>query len=351
MKSEYFDIEGLFDVKSGKTTNPQEYPTGTVPYVSATEKNNGVSFFIKKEPDFEGNVLTVSRNGSVGEVFYQSKPFCASLDDIRILVPKFELNKNIALYLSALLRKEKFRYTYGRKFGTDRIKKTKIRLPVNEYNNPDWAYISSTMEATIDNLPKNVKNVLNNNFDLSPEISQKIILNTQTWRKFLFSEIFDIINGYYNKKPDKTEEGKIPFIGATESNNGITDHYSLFDIENNNKDERSSEHLISQKIFKGNCITISNNGSVGYAFYQNKDFTCSHDVNVLYLKDREWNKHIALFICTLISLERYRWAYGRKWRPSRMPASVLKLPVDNDGKPDWVFMEKYIKSLPYSGSI
>jgi hypothetical protein len=90
---------------------------------------------------------------------------------------------------------------------------------------------------------------------------------------------------------------------------------------------------------------------VGCAFYQEKDFTCSHDVNVLLLKGREWNKYIALFICSLIELEKFRWTFGRKWRPSRMPDSEIRLPVDSTGKPDYIFMEKYIKSLPYSASI
>ena len=32
----------------------------------------------------------------------------------------------------------------------------------------------------------------------------------------------------------------------------------------------------------------------------------------------------------------------------RMQKSLIKLPVDSNGKPDWQFMEDYIKSLPYS---
>ena len=32
----------------------------------------------------------------------------------------------------------------------------------------------------------------------------------------------------------------------------------------------------------------------------------------------------------------------------RMKKSLIKLPVDSDGKPDYKFMEDYIKSLPYS---
>ena len=56
-----------------------------------------------------------------------------------------------------------------------------------------------------------------------------------------------------------------------------------------------------------------------------------------------------MFLITLIELERFRWAYGRKWRPMRMPSSLIKLPVlKNLKKPNWKYMEDYIKSLPYS---
>ena len=31
----------------------------------------------------------------------------------------------------------------------------------------------------------------------------------------------------------------------------------------------------------------------------------------------------------------------------RIKETVIKLPVDTDGNPDWQFMENYIKALPY----
>lgn len=192
------------------------------------------------------------------------------------------------------------------------------------------------------------------NVNITPISLNAISLDISSWQYFKYGGtdgIFEILNGYYNKKPDHTEIGEIPFIGATESSNGVTEYYSLIDIEENNKDERSNNHDISKKIFNGNCITVSNNGSVGCAFYQLNEFTCSHDVNVLLLKDKEWNIYIALFICTLIELEKFRWTFGRKWRPARMPHSEIKLPVTKTGIPDWQFMESYIKSLPYSASL
>jgi hypothetical protein len=43
--------------------------------------------------------------------------------------------------------------------------------------------------------------------------------------------------------------------------------------------------------------------------------------------------------------------YGRKWRPIRMPSSIIRLPVTQQGNPDWDFMEGYMKKLPYSSQL
>ena len=46
--------------------------------------------------------------------------------------------------------------------------------------------------------------------------------------------------------------------------------------------------------------------------------------------------------------EKYRFNYWKKWGLEKMRVSKIKLPVDNSWKPDFKFMESYIKSLPYS---
>ena len=199
-------------------------------------------------------------------------------------------------------------------------------------------------------------NILNNHIESGIVIGQiagteEKSYVTHKWDWFRYDEIFDIKKGFYNKKPEESGKGTIPFIGATESNNGITSMHTLEEIEVASKTGDNPNQDISEKMFVGNCITVSNNGSIGFAFYQEKEFTCSHDVNPLYLKGHALNKHIAMFLCTLIELEQYRWAYGRKWRPKRMPSSLIKLPITVDGTPDWKFMENYIKSLPYSANI
>lgn len=174
-------------------------------------------------------------------------------------------------------------------------------------------------------------------------------LKTEAWQRFRYSEIFVIRKGFYNKKPEHTVDGDIPFLGATDSHNGVTDYYSVVDIEASSKTGDDNNAPLTEKLFPPKALCVTNNGSVGYAYYQPVEFTCSHDVNPLYLKDGEFTLYTALFISTVIAADRYRWAYGRKWRPARMVDSEIFLPATPAGQPDWDFMEKYMKSLeqPY----
>lgn len=172
-------------------------------------------------------------------------------------------------------------------------------------------------------------------------------LDFTKWREFIFDDIFEIKKGFYNKKPEHNIEGDIPFLGATEKNNGVTEYYSLEDIKSASKTGDGNNALLSEKIFPENALCITNNGSVGFAYYQPNKFTCSHDVNPLYIKDGAFNEYTALFVSSVISKDRYRWAYGRKWRPDRMRKSKIMLPVDTKGNPDWEYMERFMKTLHY----
>ncbi|MBR3425783.1 MAG: restriction endonuclease subunit S [Neisseriaceae bacterium] len=172
-------------------------------------------------------------------------------------------------------------------------------------------------------------------------------LNDREWGEFNFIDIFVIRSGFYNKKPPLEENGTIPFLGATDSNNGITEFYSLENIERNSKIGYGKNEPLSQKIFDGNCICVTNNGSVGYAYYQAIPFTCSHDVNPLYLKNHQLNKFIARFLISAIEKQRVCFQYSRKWRPIRMKKSKIKLPITQSGEPDYAFMENFIKERMY----
>ena len=54
---------------------------------------------------------------------------------------------------------------------------------------------------------------------------------------------------------------------------------------------------------------------------------------------------------TVIKANKYRFSYGRKWTLEKMNDTVIKLPSKEDGKPDFEYMERYTKTLPYSDRI
>lgn len=163
------------------------------------------------------------------------------------------------------------------------------------------------------------------------------------WKPFLFPEIFEIKGGFYNKKPISEENGNIPFIGATDSNNGITQFNTEKSIDETTKTGDDNNVSIDKKIFKGNCIVVTNNGSVGYAYYQKHPFACSHDVNPLYLKHRKLTPSIAKFLICVIEKQRVCFSYVHKWRPKRMRKSKILLPVTAAGLPDYDYMEAFVK--------
>lgn len=143
-----FKIEDLFEIEPIRPVNRNKVSDGTTPLVTSTAKNNGIIAYVDHEPTQPGNVITVSRNGSVGEAFYQANPFCAS-EDIRVLRPKFPLNSYTALFLTTVIRLERYRFGYGRKFGTKRMLDVSIRLPVDRDGQPDLDF----MERYIKSLP------------------------------------------------------------------------------------------------------------------------------------------------------------------------------------------------------
>ena len=127
--------------------------------------------------------------------------------------------------------------------------------------------------------------------------------------------------------------------------NGITEFYSLKNIEENSKTGSLPNEPLNKKVFDGNCICVTNNGSVGYAYYQSHKFTCSHDVNPLYANGYTMNEYVAQFLIGAIEKQRVCFTYVRKWRPKRMVKSKILLPVDKQGNPDYKYMEQYIKNI------
>lgn len=148
-------------------------------------------------------------------------------------------------------------------------------------------------------------------------------LNIEEWGTFKIKDLFPKVTvNKYSSIPES--EGVVPFISSTSENNGVTTY-------------------CNEESIPGNCITVSTNGECLDAFYHSERIAISSDVEVLYSK--KLNAKNALFICTIIKWNKYKFSYGRKAKSGKLFALELKLPQTSLGKPDWDFMENYIKSL------
>ena len=142
---------GLFDIRKGKRLTAEDQTDGFTPYIWAIDSNNGVSNLIGQSPIHEGNTISLSYNGSVGEAFYQPLPYWAT-DDVNVLYlrPEYgKLNPAVGLFVCSVLRNEKYRYSYGRKWTLDNMKRTMIKLPATFEGAPDWGQ----MEEYIKSMP------------------------------------------------------------------------------------------------------------------------------------------------------------------------------------------------------
>jgi hypothetical protein len=142
-----FRYDELFDIVRGDFTPSAAITPGPRPLVSSTERSNGIGRYVNLTTRIHpAGVLSVARNGSVGESFYQPRPFHAS-DDVHVFYPRTPLLPETAVFLCALIRSEKYRYGYGRKWSLDRMKQSVMRLPVTPAGEPDWAYIETFIRS------------------------------------------------------------------------------------------------------------------------------------------------------------------------------------------------------------
>ncbi len=137
-----FVLAELFDFKKGKRLTKAQMRDGQTRFIGAIDGNNGVSQRVAQSSLHSPNTITVNYNGSVAEAFYQDQPYRAS-DDVNILYPKFSLTPAVGLFIATLIRQEKYRFNYGRKWHLERMEKSEIRLPVKSDGSPDWEWIEN----------------------------------------------------------------------------------------------------------------------------------------------------------------------------------------------------------------
>lgn len=309
-------VSALFEIEYGQSLSLNkltEVPSGAgIAFVSRTARNNGISAWVAPVAGVEplpAGLMTVclrSRNYALS-TFLQPRSFYCGYH-IYVLRPRRPMADTEKLWWAQCISANRYRYNFGRQ-----ANRTLANLELPE-KPPSWVGEADVPE-----------------FVTTSSVTSVPTLDKEDWTSFRLGELFELRRGRHLLKRDR-KPGRTAFVGASAVNNGVT---AWIDAEPD---------------YPGGQITLTNNGSVGEAFYQSRPFIASGDVTVLLARDR-MPEAAALFVCTVLYHEKFRWNYGRKWGYRRMVDSVIRLPSTPAGQPDWDRCSSYMASLPLASAV
>ena len=310
-------LSKIFDIKYGNQfdLNKMEFDVDGINFVSRTSQNLGIVAKVTRYKDvdpYSAGKITVTLGGTyLLSAFVQLEDFYTA-QNIKILTPLRPMNEAEKIYYCIAIGRNRFRYSsHGREANV-----TLDRLLVPERMPDSWSNFDIQK------------------FDISrrAECQVETQLNQTEWKYFELTRLFTISASKDKLIDELTEGGTTPYITSSDSNNGVTSFVK--ELPTN----------------LANTITANRGGSVGYFYYQPMPYQATPvDVRILTPKF-DMNAYTGLFLKTILQKESYRYNYSRKMGSDRLAQFRIKLPA-KDGMPNWDFMERYIKSLPYSCNI
>ena len=326
-----FFLEDIVSINGGKRLTKADMQLGNMPFIGASELNNGITAFTCSiNESLDNNVLGVNYNGSVGFAFYH--PYRAIFsDDVKRIKWKSSLHNNryTLLFLASMIGQQKCKYAYGYKFNSQRMKRQKILLPIQSNNTIDWGFMEAYMKQKERQILKPTIERLCKRLIIS-DISGGGKSLCSNWKAFYFTEVFtEIQRGKRLKKADH-EQGNTPYASSTSLNNGIDGF-----VGNDGSVRKFDD-----------CLTLANSGSVGCAFYHQYTFVASDHVTKL--KRTGLDKYAYLFMIPIINRLSEKYSFNREINDERIKREKLLLPATDKGEIDFAFMSAFMKDVEHN---
>ena len=324
-----FFIGDLFTVSRPIARNKDDYQEGNIPFVASGSENNGVMKCCtpaENERLDKSGCITVSPVD--GSAFYQSYDFLGrgGAGSSILILRSQHLNCYNGLFIAKMIMQTcSCKYTYGHMGNKDNIKRERIMLPKKDDGEPDYQFMEKYTQELIEKKKAQYRSYVKNAIK---SLDATINLSTVNWDSFIISDIFDIKPGKRLVAADSTE-GKRPFIGALDNSNGVARFVS--------DDNASKDKNVLGVNYNGNGMVIG--------FYHPYECIFSDDVKRFHLKHYPDNEYVLLFMKALILKQKSKFGYLYKFNAERMAHTSIMMPVDDEGNPDYAFMEQYGKML------
>lgn len=331
-----FSIVGMFSSivpGKGKGLNHlTKVHANGVNYIGATNRNNGVLCYIE-ENDYskpmvlDGNCIGFIKNGdgSAGFAIYKAERFVSTSD---VLYGYADwLNKYTGLFFVVAQDMIEKKYSHGYKRNKEHLAGDKSMLPVNDTGEPDYGYMAEYTRQKREAMLEKYCGYAEERVAELGDIVDLPALEEKEWIHFKMPEVFDLIQRGKRLKNADHVPGIVPYVSSTANNNGVDDYI---------------EATSGTRVF-GDCISLANSGSVGTAFYEPFEYVASDHVTAL--KTEGISKYVYLFLTATIEKQGTNFNFNREINDARVKNMQIMLPVNDEGEPDYAYMEQYAKNM------
>ena len=326
-----FHLYDIFDIDMGNKMDRGKMSDGTIAFVGRTANNNGINARVGKVIDhekygtvepYEKGCITLALGGSIGSCFIQEEPFYTS-QNVAILMPKTSHSDYALRFITSVIthsvlhgKYEAFTEELNKHIKTDFV----VSLPATSDGQPDWDYMESYMKAVMEESEKSLEN-------LRKADDTKHLIDVSEWGEFRVGDLFDVSRPIA-RSSQKYEKGDMAFVASGCFNNGVTDYLEP-------KDENDYD--------EGNCLTVS--PVDGYTFYQKDRFLGRGGAgsSIIILRNNMLNELRGKYLSTVIRFACKAWDYANMGNKDKLADTMISLPIDANGEPDWQYMEDYMK--------
>lgn len=279
-------LSDLFQIEYGQHeyNSKENLSKGKTPLISSQATDRGCFGFFDISAKYKPPILTIPRTGSIGYANVQDFPCCVD-DNCLVLIPKQKMSIAILYEVAANIRKEKWRYKYGRQITPKRLGNTEIKLKNIQIN------VSKLSKF---NIPIFLKNLQKTKYGI-----------------FKISDIFEVETGQFHKIED-LEEGNIPLISCSTEDMGITGFYKI-----------PFEKTYTEK------ITVAYDGKPLFASFHLYRFAAYDNVGILIPKQKTPHE-VLIFITNTINQLQWKYSYGRKCYREKLKKLKIPLPIKDD---------------------
>lgn len=357
MKKE-FRIGDLFDIhptSAYKLKNDELFAIeGSVPVLSNSSVNNGISGYCGLKPTENGNIITFSDTTTGADtMFYQANPFIG-YSHVQGMYPLHPDNWNEKSYLyviSSIRRSAGDGWSYAVKFNRTLVKALQIELPVIASSDPnhtytvddiDWQYMQDRIaefeQDRIAELEAYLAATGLDDYELTAE-DKAVLCDGAKMVEFKVKDVFGAakLGKYHNPKDLQLDTNGYEYICASNMNNGVNANMSL--VNGNNL-----------SLTEPNIIAWGKQCPM-FTYHPNE---CVTSQGMYYLELGEHTELEALYIIGILSRACEGYCYTNCLIGSKMDATVISLPVIASPDPnhtytiddiDFDYMEQYIRAM------